>query len=204
MRKTLAAALLSACLLDKALIVGASVSGQTYAPDPTTLLVERYGEPGGIVRRVKPGRPSTEILELVSDDDIRKASVVSALDLFFWDTRGGDCEAAAGRAVRFVERVTALGRPLVVGNVPDSGGDCSKTVSAVIGKACAGPLCRVADLRGLYAKVRQERKLVVAGVEVPAEALFADKERLHPSRLGSQAIADRLKKDLGVKSCRAD
>ncbi len=192
------------CVLARPLILGASVSSQYAAIDPGTLLARKYGTADGITRHAKPKKPSSEILSGVSDLQLSTASVVVALDLFFWDSRSGDCGAAKQSVGLFAQRLSNTGARLAVGNIPVTGGDCGEPLSKTIADMCANLRsgCALVDLRTPSTQAAEKGGLDLRDSWITVDELSAD--QLHPSRVGAQVIALDLEKALDGSpiSCR--
>lgn len=185
-----------ACLLARPLVVGASMSAQHLAPDPGTLLARDHGSQKAVTRRAFSHQPSTVILPSVGDQDLAGASLVFALDLFFWDSKAGECRAAVQRVEEFAQRVRAARRPIVIGNIPPKGAPCDAVVSQRIESLCAAmpAQCVVSDLRGLAEAAERDGSVLVNGVPVSKAELYPD--GLHPSELGSRLLANGIEASL--------
>lgn len=193
------------CLLARPLIVGASMSDQLTATDPGTLLARKWGGGPGVVRRAQAGRPSPDILAEVSAEDLASASLVIALDLFFWDARRGPCATAVRHARDFLGRLEGVGARAAFGSLPPQAGECGAAVSKALYKACraAPSRCVVVDLGSPAEELDRTGVIDGDGGRVPRGAVT--KDGLHPTELAARGIADALERKLLASplSCRA-
>jgi hypothetical protein len=188
-----------ACLLAAPLILGASMSAGVSATDPVTLLASRVRPDFSPMRRAASHEPSAASLGKASAQDYEKSSVVTALDLFFWDSASGACDAASKRAAEFIDRMRREKRPLAVGTIPLQETKCGAAVSKTIRDVCEyGGGCVVVDLEELTRRAQK-------GEFKTKQPLFV-KDGLHPTKRGSLLIARELEEKLsrGGLSCGSE
>lgn len=182
-------------LFSRPLIIGASVSAGARAESPGHLLARRFG--GTARTHAWPGATGAALLTGLADADMRGASAVVGLDLFFWDARR-DCGQGLAAVDAFFARAAAAPVPVIVGNIPPLGmlaappdaSACRERLNAAIAAACASSSgCVLLDLAAFYAEAAASG-VVLDGRRLGLRELLPD--GLHPNADGSRAIAQRL------------
>jgi hypothetical protein len=182
------------------LILGASVSADYRAPSPGRLLARRFSALS-VATVAWPGAHSSSILAALPDQTLDSATVVVAVDIFFWDAARAGAARAPELVKAFFDRLGPRRLPLIVGTVPPlrlpygvagspATGESRDAFNAEIRRLCgltAG--CAVVDLDRLYADAAAGRPLADGRPHRP-ESLTAD--GLHPNLEGSELIAAEI------------
>lgn len=181
-------------IFSRPLILGASVSADHGAVSPGKKLALQFTAPSRIHTIARSGGTSDRIWRAVRNRAFEDRTVVVALDLFFWDSNFG-----SQRTFTVLEDVVAKARAngsyLVLGDIPRLVGTQTMrdTLNTAIYSQCSKySKCKVLSLDRLH------RNMVSRGGYQVGRKFYSLRELLpdglHPSDMGSQVIADHLRR----------
>lgn len=181
-------------ILERPLIIGASVSGDFLAPSPGRILAERYTSPENIKVIAGNGRRGAEVLRSISDEILEDRTVVIGMDLFFWDSFNLSPSPALTQLTQFLERLDKKGIPFVLGEIPEFTSDYQMSIAPLnkaIHDSCSTyDSCRLLPLNHLLQTTIDEGFLIHRGKKFPLNELLPD--GLHIGNVASEYLADRI------------
>jgi hypothetical protein len=181
-------------LLQKPLIVGASVSSGFGTEGPGDRLAKRFTAPENIVNVAVPGATGRSHTEGLTPDLVKDRSVILAMDFLFWDSVYPDTRPSVQALDRLIRLAGARKIPLVVGDIPSLLGArqvSRATLNKEIRDRCtARKSCYVLKLDDLHRKVMQDRYLEVNGRRYSFRELVPD--GLHLADVAGEFLADQI------------
>jgi hypothetical protein len=181
-------------ILQRPLIVGASVSGDYLTSSPGKRLALRYTSSEHIKVMARNGKPAREVLKSVNESMMKDRTAIIGIDLFFWDSFGGNINESLS-ALEKLQKLSSKNKlPLVLGEVPELSPQFqphAKTLNKKIHELCKlESLCRVLPLNSLLRKVLIEGHIEQNGTKYPLQSLLPD--GLHIAEPASDYLADRI------------
>jgi hypothetical protein len=176
---------------NKTVITGASVSagyGLSPAKGPTDHFVQAIGMEKNKVNHSMSGGASRQILnKLYATNDFNDATLVVAVDMFFWDTvRNPDCSLASlqtrygGDAYRKLFQ-----KKLILATVPLFNGlqkpECVEQINRILQESCKSPECLLLDGDKLFVHDRPD---------------LMQPDGLHPNQAGNQHLSEEICREL--------
>jgi hypothetical protein len=181
-------------LFHKPLIVGASVSNDVGTESPGRRLALRYTEADKIQKVAVSGATGVTVEPGITELVLRDRTVVIGIDLFFWDSTRRSSEPSAEALNRLMERVSKLGIPIVLGNIPALLGPVQLTrnpLNRKITEACkAYSKCHLFDLEAIYAKLLREGGITIGEKFYAIRELVPD--GLHLSPVAADYLAAKI------------
>lgn len=182
-------------ILQRPLIVGASVSADTGAMSPGKKLALRFTAKENIRTKARSGAPGREVAKSLKGEDFKDRTIVIATDLFFWDSVLTPVDETEAALKGILVTVEALRIPLVLGNIPRllpfgrqrSRDDLNKLIGDHCGKSA---FCTVYDLAAIHEKLDDDGYLEHQSKRYRFSELLPD--GLHLSEIGSEYLADRI------------
>jgi len=185
-------------IMQRPLIVGASVSADWAAKSPGKLLALRYTDESQIRTIAFGGKSGREVLKNVSDETLGDRTVVIGLDLFFWDATLRSSEESLSALKRLMSAVEKLQIPIILGEVPLLMPGMQPQAAAInqaIHAACRSyPNCTVVPFTSMLFKILKEGSLTYKGSRYGLRDLIPD--GLHIGPIASQYIADSIYESL--------
>jgi len=179
-------------LFQSPLIVGASVSADWSSLSPGKVLSLRYTSKQNIETVARPGRPSYDVLPLLSENQLKGRSIIIGFDLFFWDTTGPSVQKSEAALSRLLNEAKRHRVPVVIGDVPEllRGHQPRRAeINAMIRRSCqTKSLCHVVPLDRLHQQVLREGALTINGRRYTMSELVPD--GLHVNKTASEYLAD--------------
>lgn len=189
-------------MMSKPLIIGASVSADRATNSPGKRLALRYTPATEIKTIAMGGMPSTKILAMMKEADLKDRSIVVGLDLFFWDSALPSSRPTIQGLQNLVERTGALSIPLVLGEVPEllPGMQPSRMAinKAIVEMSNNAANCSVMNFDLLLQQVLSDGYLLVKGRKYTLQELVPD--GLHMGAVLSEELANRLASKLQEKN----
>lgn len=183
-------------LLQKPLIIGASVSSGFLSKSPGDRLAERYTSPENIVNRAVPGAPSFHHLPVLNDELVSDRSLVIAMDLMFWDSVINKKNLSLHALSLLIDLCKKREIPLIVGDIPDllrGRQVLRQELNALIRqKALENKHIFVLPLEALHHQVMRDRYLLIGGKRHSFHELVPD--GLHLADLAGEFLADFIHK----------
>lgn len=181
-------------VLQRPLIVGASVSGDFLTPSPGKRLALRYTTSEHIKVIAKSGKPARETLKAVTETSLKDRTSVIGVDLFFWDSFGGSVQDSFQELEKLKSLAQKMKLPLILGEIPELNPQFqphARQLNAKIHEFCkAENHCKVLPLNSLLRKVLREGSITQNGQKYPLPSLLPD--GLHISAPASEYLADRI------------
>lgn len=181
-------------LMQRPLILGASVSADRATASPGKRLALRYTKPTEIKTVAIGGMPSTKVLPSVSSKDLADRSIIIGIDLFFWDSTLQTPTASVEALKKLIAQAERMNVPLVVGEVPEliPGMQPSRVaINQAILKQCeSSKNCYVMKLDSLLKQVLRDGYLNFKGRKYTLRELVPD--GLHIGPIAGEEIANRL------------
>lgn len=185
-------------IMQKPLILGASVSADWASKSPGKLLAMRYTDEREIKTIAFGGKSGSFVLKKVHDDHLKDRTVVIGLDLFFWDATLRTADETLKEMKRLLSLVKARNIPLILGEVPllmPGMQPQAALINQEIRKACETySKCSVLPFTSMLMKVLSEGSLEYKGKRYSLRELIPD--GLHIGPIASQYIADHLHESL--------
>jgi hypothetical protein len=183
-------------ILQRPLIIGASVSGDYLTESPGKRLALRYTKSDQIKVIAKKGTPGRELLKLVSATQVKNATSIIGIDLFFWDSFSSD----PADSLKAMDHLVALAEqqkiPLILGDVPTLMPSRQTSVVSINKKlkdVCGHyPRCKILPLDSILKKTLAEGFITQGGMKYSLENLLPD--GLHISQAASEYLADQIQK----------
>ncbi len=181
-------------ILQRPLIIGASVSGDFLTPSPGKRLALNYTSHDQIRVIARNGKPAREVLKAVDELVLKDRTAVIGVDLFFWDSFGGSLPESLKSLERIQEMSAKLNLPLVLGEVPQLSPQFQPHAASInkrMHELCkAERNCKILPLNSLLRKVIVDGHVVQKGVTHTLESLLPD--GLHIGAPASEYLADRI------------
>jgi hypothetical protein len=181
-------------LMQKPMIIGASVSADRSATSPGKKLALRYTSMMNIFSHARGGRPGRETMKLVRETALDRHTIVLALDLFFWDSVETDVEASLHELDHLFTMVNEHRIPLILGNIPGimpryqpGRAVLNAAIEKKINAYAQGALM---DFDLLYRKIRKEGSVMMNHRAYSLRELVPD--GLHLSDIGSEYLTTLL------------
>ena len=188
-------------LFSAPLVIGASVSADYKTLSPGKILSLRFTDLANIHVHAEPGKTGREILASLDPGQLKKSSLVIAVDLMFWDaTDAQRCASSVGALRAFARALQESPKTWVIGDVPPllpGRQPCRDKINAAISDVCREPTCHILGLDALYRQIVRDGFLVVKGKKLSLKEIVPDGLHLSPS--ASEEIADRLGQLLEIK-----
>ena len=197
-------------LFARPLIVGASISADHKSVSPGRVLARRHGSEAAIVKVAVAGQYGRSAVPAITDAQLKGASVVVGIDLFFWDgtETNADCRWGLAALDEALRRTRALGRPLILGNIPrlprgpldwlfiPAPTRCRERLNAALAAECRPEKgCWLVDFESVMDRIVNGGGLVIGGKPYGPVALLPDGR--HPGPAASDYMADRIVEALG-------
>jgi hypothetical protein len=183
-------------ILQRPLIIGASVSGDYFTESPGKRLALRFTKPDQIKVIAKKGTSGKEVLKNVSASAIKDSTAIIGLDLFFWDSFAPAPEESLKALNRLVILANQQNIPLVLGEVPELMPGRQTSVSAInkkIHEVCKSTSrCKILPLNSILRKTLMDGYIIQDGKKYTLETLLPD--GLHISKPASEFLADQIQK----------
>ncbi|MBC7659119.1 MAG: SGNH/GDSL hydrolase family protein [Chitinophagaceae bacterium] len=181
-------------IMQRPLIVGASVSADWKAKSPGKLLALRYTEESQIRTVAFGGKSGREVLKKVSDDSLSDRTAVIGLDLFFWDAMMKTPDESLHALNTLMTVVKAKQIPIILGEVPNllpGFQPQAARLNEAMHKAAQGyHACTVVPFTSMLFQILREGALHYNGLRYGLKELIPD--GLHIGSIASQYIADTL------------
>lgn len=178
-------------LFAKPLIIGASVSADYASLSPGKRLSLRYTDKKNVETIARSGKPSHEVLPLVTDAKLKDRSIIIGLDLFFWDSANPSPEASIKGLKHLVAKAKVLRVPLILGDVPEllPGYQPGRIqINKAINEACSSGDCHVVMLSKLHLEVMRNGGLKIKTRLYRFRELVPD--GLHLGDIAGEYLAD--------------
>jgi hypothetical protein len=193
------------CFLDgKILVTGASISAG-WGTHPLQILREANAGKEPDVRVVAtPGASSSAHMDRILATDPRSLDTIVAVDLFFWDMRGGDCKASLSNVHKLFEWTKAHQIDLVVGNIPGVGeNSCGGRINHALEECRKFSHCRLLDFHALDVQFKSTGGApYLGGTKLPYDRIRSD--GLHLSREGATLMAEYLLREFDARPPRCE
>ncbi|MBC7742537.1 MAG: SGNH/GDSL hydrolase family protein [Bdellovibrionaceae bacterium] len=181
-------------ILQRPLIMGASISGDYNALSPGKRLALNYSKKENIKTISCSGSKSSQIMMSFNEKDLVDRSIIIALDLFFWDSTLHSDNDAIQQIDRLIKAAQAHGIPLVIGEVPElvPGWQPSRiALNKEIKARCrSGNRCLMMPFDDLLKKIINDGYVLSKGYRYDLSELIPD--GLHLNALGSDVVAEKL------------
>ncbi len=182
-------------LFQKPLIVGASVSADYFTESPGKLVALDYTSSDQIKVLARNGKPSTQILNQVTDAMVQDRSIIVGVDLFFWDSFTSSAAATLEQMDRLIHLSEKYRIPVVLGEIPTLLPGTQRSAAAINKKLhehCQAKAdCYVLPLHDLMVKTLTDGYIDHQGRRYDLETLVPD--GLHIGRPASQYLAEQIK-----------
>ncbi len=182
-------------LMQKPLLVGASVSGDHSANSPGKRLALQYTKRENIKTIAQNGVGSFKILQSLREEDVMDRTIIIAIDLFFWDSTLNEVESSLEKLNQLTQMAKKYQVPLIIGDVPElipGWQPQRKILNAAIQAHCSRMnYCYHISLDDILLNVMRHGYIVSAGRKYSLGELVPD--GLHLNAVGSEIIAERLK-----------
>lgn len=106
-------------ILEKPLIIGASVSADHFTSSPGKRLALRYTHRNHIHTVAHNGYPGRATLKMLHEKDFKGRTIIIGMDLFFWDATLPNPEISIHALHRLIEKVNEHQIPLILGDIPE-------------------------------------------------------------------------------------
>lgn len=181
-------------IMQRPLIVGASVSADHLSPSPGKVLALRYTEAKDIKVIARSGTMGKEVLKSVSETTMNDRSAIIGLDLFFWDSFAVSPQESLHAVDRIVSLASKKDIPIVLGEVPalvPFRQTSLGTINHKIIEACKKyAQCKILPLNMLLQKTLLNGYIEQGGKKHTIENLIPD--GLHIARPASEYLADQI------------
>lgn len=181
-------------ILQRPLIVGASVSADHLSPSPGKILALRYTDAKDVKVIAKGGTMGREVLKSVSENMMKDRSAIIGLDLFFWDSFSPSPQESLYAVDKIVDLASRKNIPLVLGEVPAlvpfrqmSLGVINNKIKEVCKKYSQ---CKILPLNALLQKTLLNGYIEQGGKKHSLDGLIPD--GLHIARPASEYLADQI------------
>lgn len=185
-------------LMQRPLIVGASVSADWASKSPGKLLALRYTDESQIKTIAFGGKSGSFVLKKVAEETLRDRSIIIGLDLFFWDATLRSPDESLREMKRLLQLAKANEIPIVLGEVPmllPGMQPQAALINRELNKACEiYDKCTVLPFTGLLMQVLSQGALDYKGKRYTLKELVPD--GLHIGPIASAYIADTLQETL--------
>jgi hypothetical protein len=182
-------------VLERPLIMGASISADWSTQSPSKRLALRYTTPDKIQTHAFGGRPGRLVLASLPENALFGKSAVLAMDLFFWDSTLSDSKASILALDQLLKSVEKQGIPIVLGEIPEllPGRQPQRAkLNLAIKKACDDySRCFLMPFIELHQKVMRDHFLEINGRRYTFAELVPD--GLHLSATASEYLADLMR-----------
>lgn len=179
-------------VMERPLILGASVSGDHFTPSPGKRLALRSTSLEKIKVLSFKGYPGREILMSVNESTLRDCTAVVALDLFFWDSVKGSVPESLKALHKLADLTAQKKIPLIIGEIPTFSATFQPHADILNKRlyemSSQAPHCRVLPLNQLLRQVLMEGSILHKGVRYSVSSLLPD--GLHISAPASEYLAD--------------
>ncbi len=183
-------------VLERPLIVGASVSADHFTASPGKRLALRHTTADRIKVVAVNGRPGREVLSRVNDSVLKDRSVIIGMDLFFWDTFA----TSPGESLKAIDKLIASASekniPLVLGEVPALMPHMQPSLTAInkrLTDACASyKACKLLPLNQILVKTLTDGFILHEGKKYTLDTLVPD--GLHIASPASEFLANEIEK----------
>lgn len=181
-------------ILQKPLIIGASVSAGYGTPSPGKRLALRYTTDANVRTIAQNGKPGKEVLRSISAKSLEDRTAIIGLDLFFWDST----HASAKVSIEALRSLVALAKkqnlPLVLGEIPGllpSHQPSREALNLEMAQACRTyDRCVLLPLDEILHKVIADGSLEYKGKHYGLMDLLPD--GLHLGPVAADYLADRI------------
>ncbi|SFM82829.1 hypothetical protein [Nitrosomonas communis] len=183
---------LSAELLQKPLITGASVSADWGTLSPGKTLALRYTEKSNIKTIAFGGQPGQEVIKEIQSNDFKDRSIIIAVDFFFWDSTLPEINNSIKALEKMISQASNLNLPIVLGEIPEllPGRQINRIrLNQEIATKCASyKQCFLMPFDQLHRQVLKEGFLEIKGRKYSMRELVPD--GLHLSQPTTEYLAD--------------
>lgn len=187
-------------ILQRPLIVGASVSADFLTPSPGKRLALKYTSNDQIKVIARNGKPAREVLRSVTESSLKDRTAIIGIDLFFWDSFGGSIQESFKALENLKTLSEKLKLPLVLGEIPELSPQFqphARNLNAKIHELCKTEnLCKVLPLNSMLRKVLIDGHITQNGQKYSLQSLLPD--GLHISAPASEYLSKRIL-DLFIK-----
>ncbi len=191
-------------VMQRPLIVGASVSADWASKSPGKLLALRYTGESQIKTIAFGGKSSSFVLKGVGEDQLQDRTVVIGLDLFFWDATLRSPDETLKEMKKLIAAVKAKDIPIILGEVPNLLPGMQPQAALInreLQKVCDSySKCTIVPFTGMLVKVLSEGALTYKGTRYNLRQLIPD--GLHIGPIASQYIADTLYETLSKQELK--
>jgi hypothetical protein len=181
-------------LLQKPLIIGASVSADYNSLSPGKRLALRYTASENIRSVAQGGRKGVDTLAALQESDLSGRTIVLGLDLFFWDSTLPSADESIKALQNFIQKLQSKNIPVVLGEIPEllAGRQPGRpALNASLHAQCEKyPRCAVMPFDDLHRQLMRDGFLVMKGRRLGLMDIVPD--GLHLSDDASEDLADRL------------
>lgn len=181
-------------ILQRPLIVGASVSADHLSPSPGKVLALRYTDAKDIKVIARGGTLGREVVKYVSESTMKDRSAIIGLDLFFWDSFSSAPLESLQAVDKIVDFASQKNIPIVLGEVPalipfrqNSLGVINKKIKEACQKYAQ---CKILPLNALLQKTLLDGYILQGGKKHTLDSLIPD--GLHIARPASEYLADQI------------
>lgn len=186
-------------VLQRPLVIGASVSGDYFTASPGKRLSLRYTEADQIVVMARNGKPAREVLKALDEDKLKGRTAIIGLDLFFWDSFGGSLSESLSSLEKLRKLAAEKKLPLILGEIPLLSPQLQPHASNLnkrIHEICKGDTgCKVLPLNSMLKQVILKGHIIHRGERFSLDKLLPD--GLHIAEPASEYLADRLAELIG-------
>jgi hypothetical protein len=197
---------LSAELLQKPLITGASVSADWGTLSPGKTLALRYTEKSNIKTIAFGGQPGREVIKKIQPNDFKDRSIIIAVDFFFWDSTLPEISNSIQALESMMSQASNLNVPIVLGEIPEllPGRQINRTRlnQEIVAKCASYKQCFLMPFDQLHRQVLREGFLEIKGRRYSMGELVPD--GLHLSQPTTEYLADIIFAILNNKNIQND
>ncbi len=181
-------------ILQRPLIIGASVSADHFVESPGKVLAQRYTSPDLIKVLAQKGRSGKLSLKEVSEKTLQEKTVVIGIDLFFWDSFTSSSAESISQMEKLVSLTSKKNIPLVLGEIPvfySPRQPTADTLNAKMKQLCQESNgCHILPLNKFLMKTASDGFLVYKKKKYSIQELMPD--GLHIARPASEYLADEI------------
>lgn len=179
-------------LLQKPLIIGASLSAGYSTTSPGDRLSRRFTSADEIRNLARAGMPGRDHAAKLTPDLLKDRSLVIAMDYLFWDSTLSGANESLASLDRLIQLTRTRRIPLIVGDIPEllpGRQPLRARLNKEIHRRCRILKdCYVLELDRLHRRVLRERALEIKGRRYDLRELVPD--GLHLAELASEYLAD--------------
>ena len=185
-------------VLQKPLIVGASISANYGTDSPSRRLALHYTDTGDVATHAFGGRPGKDTWTSLSQELLKDRTAILAMDLFFWDSTLRDSKESVKTLEDLMKKAKKQDLIVVLGEIPEllpGRQPQRQKLNQVLKDACSDyDKCYLMPFIELHAKVMRDRYLMIDGKRMTFTELVPD--GLHLSDTASHYLANVMREVL--------